>query len=131
MSYPPATPHSMGVLAELLAKWGVGLRVVDGELRIRDPAGRLIDADRAAVRHYAADLARMLEGRDDEPPYLDPTRCPRCDADLEADAVAYRTDAAGGLLERCMACGATWPWGRPEGTTPAREPTNQRKNTDT
>lgn len=125
MTYPPATPASMRLLAGLLADWGVGLRVVDGELRIRDPDGRLTEADRAAVRHYSAELVDVLTTPDepaaterDLEPALDPTRCPRCCADLDAVGVAYRTDHRGDLFERCVACGETWPWGEPRVTKP-------------
>jgi hypothetical protein len=121
MSYPPATRPSMRMLADLLSTWGVGLRVVDGELRMRDLDERLTDADRAAVRHYSAGLVDVLTAADEPAApetFIDTTRCPRCSADLEAVGVAYRTDHRGDLFERCIKCGETWPWGEPQVTKP-------------
>ena len=121
MTYPPATRPSMRILADLLSTWGVGLRVVDGELRIRDLDERLTDADRAAVRHYSAGLVDVLT-TPDEPPapetFIDTTRCQRCGVVLTPDGIAYRTDHRGDLFERCVGCGETWPWGEPRVTKP-------------
>lgn len=118
-TYPPSTPASMQMLVSLLGRWGVSLRVFDGELQLRDPEKRLTEADRAMVRAYAPKLARVLSN----PPASvshrstvarDPIECRSCGADLQGDAVTYRTDACGVLLERCVACGETWVWGDPE-----------------
>lgn len=117
-TYPPATPASMQLLVTLLDRRGIALRVMNGDLQLRDPAKRLTDSDRAMVRAYAADLAQVLsdppvlaQHHSDAPSYS--TGCRSCGADIEGDSVTYRTDHGGELLERCVRCGATWDWGDP------------------
>ncbi|WP_145115413.1 hypothetical protein [Botrimarina mediterranea] len=116
--YPSATPTSMQMLVTLLDSWGVALRVVNGDLQLRDPEKRLTTADRAMVRAYAADLVRLLSDPPVDAHYQStaaryPTECRSCGADLKGDSVAYRTDHQGELLERCVSCGETWLWGEP------------------
>ena len=117
-TYPPATPASMQFLVTLLDRRGIALRVVNGDLQLRDLAKRLTDADRAVVHAYAVDLARVLsdpsmlaQHHSDAPSYW--PGCRSCGADIEGDSVTYRTDPGGELLERCVRCGATWAWGDP------------------